>query len=116
MPFFYNAATSHDPAIRLASMINLATPCAVRAVASLGVAEQMAAGVHEVAYPVVHGRSFWDVLDVEANWRFLDELMLVQSEMTSPQVAELYDWSAVTEVVDVGGGSGGLACRDSSSW
>ncbi|MEO6504298.1 MAG: methyltransferase [Jatrophihabitantaceae bacterium] len=190
VPFFYDAATSsQDPGVRLASMINLATPYAVRVVATLRVAEQMAAGVHEVdaiaaavgadpdtlarllrylvhreffteerqghfdltdvsrllldrspggmgrwldlesiggrmdlafagllhsvrtgevAYPAVHGQSFWQDLDVEAHRRFIDELMLVQSEMTSPQVAELYDWSAVTDVVDVGGGSGGL--------
>lgn len=190
VPFFHDAATSlQDPALRLASMINLATPYAVRVVATLGVPEQLAAGVHdvdaiaaavgadpdtltrllrylvhrevfteepkghfgltdvsrllldrspggmgrwldlesiggrmdlafagllhsvrtgEVAYPVVHGQSFWDDLAVEAHRRFIDELMLVQSAMTSPQVAELYDWSAVTDVVDVGGGSGGL--------
>jgi SAM-dependent methyltransferase len=62
----------------------------------------------EVAYPVVHGRNFWEDLGFEVHRRFIDELMLVQSKMTSPQVAELYDWSAVTDVVDVGGGSGGL--------
>ena len=62
----------------------------------------------EVAYPVVHGRTFWEDLDLEAHRRFIDELMLVQGSRTSPQVAELYDWGAVTDVVDVGGGSGGL--------
>jgi hypothetical protein len=62
----------------------------------------------EVAYPVVHGRTFWEDLDSEVHRRFIDELMLVQGSRTSPQVAELYDWSAVTDVVDVGGGSGGL--------
>ena len=60
----------------------------------------------EVAYPVVHGRTFWQDLDAEAHRRFIDELMVVQGSRTSPQVAELYDWSAVTEVCDVGGGSG----------
>ncbi|HEX8304710.1 MAG TPA: methyltransferase [Jatrophihabitans sp.] len=188
MPFS-DPATSPDPATRLGSLINLATPFAVRVVASLRVAEQMASGVHdvdaiaaavgadpdaltrllrylvhqgvftedrpgqfdltdvsrllldrspagmgrwldlegmggrmdlsyvgllhsvrtgEVAYPVVHGRTFWEDLDVEKHRRFIDELMLVQGSRTSPQVTELYDWSAVNDVVDVGGGSGGL--------
>ncbi|HST46660.1 methyltransferase [Jatrophihabitans sp.] len=60
----------------------------------------------EVAYPVVHGLTFWEDLDAEEHRRFIDELMVVQGSRTSPQVAELYDWSAVTEVCDVGGGSG----------
>jgi hypothetical protein len=61
----------------------------------------------QAAYPVVHGRTLWDDLDLERR-RYLDELMLVEGSRTLPQVAELYDWSAVKDVVDVGGGSGGL--------
>jgi hypothetical protein len=60
----------------------------------------------EVAYPVVHGRTLWEELDSQRHRRFIDELMVVQGGITSPQVAELYDWGAVTEVCDVGGGSG----------
>lgn len=182
-----DAAVSPDAATRLRSMVNLATPFAIRVVASLGVADQIAAGVHdvtaiaaavdadpdalarlmrylvhqdvftedgkghfdltdisrelldrsaagmgrwldldtmggrmdlsytgllhsvrtgEVAYPVVHGRNLWEELDEPRHRRFIDELMKVQGHRTSPQVAELYDWSAVTEVCDVGGGSG----------
>lgn len=186
---FSDPASSSDPATRLRSLVNLATPFAVRVAATLGVADQMASGVHdvdaiavavgadpdalarllrylvhqgmftedragqfgltdlsrllldhspagmggwldleglggrmdlsylgllhsvrtgEVGYPVVHGRTLWEDLDEERHRRFLDELMFVQSVRTSPQVAELYDWSAVNDVVDVGGGSGGL--------
>ncbi len=184
-----DAAPSREVAARLRSLIDLATPFAIRVAASLRVAEQLEAGVHEVnalaaavdadpdalarllrylvhrevftegpqahfgltevsrmlldrspagmgrwldlepiggrmdlayngllhsvrtgevAYPVVHDRTFWEDLDNEVHRRFIDELMLVQGSRTSPQVAELYDWSAVTDVVDVGGGSGGL--------
>ena len=182
-----DAAASPDAATRLRSMVDLATPFAIRVVASLRVADQLAAGVHdasaiaaavdadpdaltrllrylvqqgvfaedekghfdltevsrelldrsaagmgrwldlaamggrmdlaytdllhsvrtgEVAYPVVHGRTLWEDLDDPERRRFIDELMMVQGSHTSPQVAELYDWGAVTEVCDVGGGSG----------
>ena len=60
----------------------------------------------EAAYPVVHGRTFWEELDDERHRRFIDELMIVQGGINWPQVVDLYDWSAVTEVCDVGGGSG----------
>lgn len=123
-----DVAPSPEVVARLRSLIDLATPFAIRVAASRGVAE-LEAGVHErdggrmylpyngllhsvrtgeVAYPVVHGRTFWEDLDAEPHRRFIDELMLVQGSRTSPQAAELYDWSAVTDVVDVGGGSGGL--------
>jgi hypothetical protein len=40
--------------------------------------------------------------------RYFDDLMASQQRQTAPQVAACYDWSAVTHVVDVGGGSGAL--------
>ena len=40
--------TSEEAAIRLRSMADLATPFGIRVVASLGVADQLAAGVHDV--------------------------------------------------------------------
>ena len=56
------------------------------------------------AYPLVHGRSFWDdlALNPELGAGF-DAFMGSGDE--SPFVAA-YDWSAVRHVVDVGGGNG----------
>ena len=58
------------------------------------------------AYPLVHGRGFWEDLaaDPELAARF-DRHM--SSGDVAPGVAA-YDWSAVGHVVDVGGGSGRL--------
>ena len=63
----------------------------------------------EPAYATVHGRTFWAELDAEPGYRrYFDELMMTQQHLTAPQVADLYDWSGVTRVYDVGGGSGAL--------
>ncbi|MCO1654752.1 acetylserotonin O-methyltransferase [Pseudonocardia humida] len=61
------------------------------------------------AYPRRYGRDFWADLDAapelrrsfdaQMNWRFREQ---------APQIARRFDWGRFTEVVDVGGGDGGL--------
>lgn len=184
------AGATQDPVAHLGALTDLATPFAVRVAATLGVAEHLAAGVHdldvlatavgadadalgrllrylthrdvftedkegffdltdtgrlliargddgqrnwldleglggrmdltytgllhsirtgEAAYATVYGASLWQELDADADSRrYFDDLMLSQQLRTAPQVATLYDWQAVNEVVDIGGGSGGL--------
>jgi len=57
------------------------------------------------AYPLVHGRGFWDDLssNVELGAGF-DELM--GSDGDPGPVVGLYDWTRIRHVVDVGGGMG----------
>lgn len=63
----------------------------------------------EPGYAVVHGRSLWEETDADpAHRQYFDELMRAEQRRTAPQVARLYDWSGATEVMDVGGGNGGL--------
>jgi SAM-dependent methyltransferase len=60
-------------------------------------------------FPAVHGRTLWEHLDEQSDQRrYFDELMLAQQLLTAPQVAQLYDWSGVRHVFDIGGGSGEL--------
>lgn len=61
------------------------------------------------SYTETFGRPLWE--DLEAHPRMsqsFNQLMAAQSESIWPELAEAYDWSAVREVVDVGGGSGTL--------
>lgn len=61
----------------------------------------------EPAYEQRYGRGFWADLgadpklrrtfDAQMNWRF---------QAQAPQIAERFDWSRFTEVLDVGGGDG----------
>lgn len=61
------------------------------------------------AYEVVYGRTFWSDLDAHPVYRrYFDDLMASQQAVTAPLVATLYDWSGVSHVYDIGGGSGGL--------
>lgn len=66
-------------------MINLATPNAARVVVSSGLAEQL-----------------WQDSGTQAHQRWVDESGPMRSEMPSAQIAELFDWTAVTDVVDGG--------------
>lgn len=63
----------------------------------------------EPAFPRHFGRGFWDDLaehpDRAASF---DALMGGQRAVEAPAVAAAYDWSALGEVVDVGGGDGSL--------
>jgi SAM-dependent methyltransferase len=60
-------------------------------------------------FAAVHGRTLWEDLDAHPDRRaYFDALMLTQQLLTAPQVARLYDWSAVGHVFDIGGGSGEL--------
>jgi len=56
------------------------------------------------AYPVVHGRGFWDDLAADAALGAGFDAFMGGGDLT-PFVAA-YDWSAVRHVVDVGGGTG----------
>jgi len=57
------------------------------------------------AYPLVHGRGFWDDLSLDAELSAgFDELM--GSDGDPGAVVGLYDWNGVRHVVDVGGGKG----------
>lgn len=61
-------------------------------------------------YTNAFGISVWE--DLGANPRIaesFDALMVQLSESLAPSLAEIYDWSRVRELVDVGGGSGTLA-------
>ncbi|MDQ1742050.1 MAG: 2,7-dihydroxy-5-methyl-naphthoate 7-O-methyltransferase [Pseudonocardiales bacterium] len=63
----------------------------------------------EPSYAVVHGRDYWSDLDARPEERaYFDELMRSQQLFTAPEVANLYPWSEVGSVTDVGGGSGHL--------
>ncbi|WP_433605779.1 methyltransferase [Dactylosporangium sp. CA-139114] len=63
----------------------------------------------EPGYAAVHGRTLWEDTDANpAHRRVFDELMRAEQRRTAPEVARLYDWSGVGEVMDVGGGNGGL--------
>ncbi|MFG2043813.1 methyltransferase [Dactylosporangium sp. NPDC048998] len=63
----------------------------------------------EPGYAAVHGRTLWEETDANpAHRRYFDELMRAEQRRTAPEVARLYDWSGVTDVMDVGGGNGGL--------
>jgi 2,7-dihydroxy-5-methyl-1-naphthoate 7-O-methyltransferase len=63
----------------------------------------------EAAYGTVHGRPFWADLDAHPELGdSFDALMADQQHHTAPQVAAIYDWTAVQHVVDIGGGDGGL--------
>ncbi|MEU7476414.1 methyltransferase [Lentzea sp. NPDC042327] len=61
------------------------------------------------AYGVVHGKDFWsDYRDDEALRVFFGATMAGFAWQTGPEVAARYDWSSVSSVVDVGGGTGAL--------
>ncbi|MER7078929.1 methyltransferase [Saccharopolyspora kobensis] len=56
------------------------------------------------AYPHRYGREFWGTspelrrsFDAQMNWRF---------QAQAPQIANRFDWSRFSEILDVGGGDG----------
>jgi 2,7-dihydroxy-5-methyl-1-naphthoate 7-O-methyltransferase len=49
---------------------------------------------------------YYDELERTGRWDSFDELMAAQVEANAREVAGAYDWSAVEQVVDVGGGTG----------
>jgi SAM-dependent methyltransferase len=59
------------------------------------------------AYPSVFGKNFWDDLsenpDLGASF---DTLMASERAKAATEIAETVDWSSITSVVDVGGGTG----------
>lgn len=61
------------------------------------------------AYGTVHGQDFWsDYRQDEALRVFFGSTMAGFAWQTGPEVARGHDWSAVSSVVDVGGGTGAL--------
>ena len=61
------------------------------------------------AYPEVFGCTFWEDLNAHPDLlASFDQLMRDNVEEIGPAVAAEFDWAAVSEVVDVGGGSGTL--------
>jgi 2,7-dihydroxy-5-methyl-1-naphthoate 7-O-methyltransferase len=63
----------------------------------------------EVAYTAQYGRTFWDDLDADPSWSAQFDAALARGvERRARDVAQAYDWAALGEVVDVGGGDGTL--------
>lgn len=63
----------------------------------------------EPAFPRRFGRGFWeDLAEHPERAASFDALMGRQLTSEAPSVAAAYDWSALGEVVDVGGGNGAL--------
>jgi SAM-dependent methyltransferase len=63
----------------------------------------------EPAFPRHFGRGFWeDLAEHPDRAASFDALMGQQLAAEAPSVAAAYDWSALGEVVDVGGGDGSL--------
>lgn len=61
----------------------------------------------EPSYHLLFGRSFWEDLDAEPDYRrSFDALMARRLGAQAEQVAAAYDWSGLGHVVDVGGGTG----------
>jgi hypothetical protein len=63
----------------------------------------------EVAYAALYGRTFWDDLDSDPSWSAQFDAALARGvDRRAREVAQAYDWAALGEVVDVGGGDGTL--------
>jgi hypothetical protein len=63
----------------------------------------------EVAYTARYGRTFWDDLDADPSWSAQFDAALARGvERRACAVAQAYDWAALGDVVDVGGGDGTL--------
>jgi hypothetical protein len=63
----------------------------------------------EVAYTAQYGGTFWDDLDADPSWGAEFDAALARGvERRAREVAQAYDWAALGEVVDVGGGDGTL--------
>lgn len=63
----------------------------------------------EPAYPRRYGRDFWADLDAEPTLRrSFDAQMSWRFTTQAAQIAQRFDWSRFTEILDVGGGDGKL--------
>ncbi|MCP2258522.1 Glyoxalase-like domain-containing protein [Streptoalloteichus tenebrarius] len=63
----------------------------------------------EAVYPRLFGRSFWKDLASEPDLgEGFNAMMGGTTATVAPRIAACYDWSAVAQVVDVGGGDGTL--------
>lgn len=61
------------------------------------------------AYPRRYGREFWTDLDAEHTLRkSFDAQMRWRFQLFATQIAERFDWSRFTDILDVGGGDGNL--------
>ncbi|ATL68971.1 methyltransferase [Nocardia terpenica] len=63
----------------------------------------------QAAYPRRYGRDFWsDLADTPALRESFDAKMTRRFQAIAPQIAQRYDWSRFTTIVDVGGGQGAV--------
>ncbi|MEV6488650.1 methyltransferase [Actinoplanes sp. NPDC051633] len=61
------------------------------------------------AYTAQYGRTFWDDLDADPSWSAQFDAALARGvTRRARDVAQAYDWAALGDVVDVGGGDGTL--------
>ena len=61
------------------------------------------------AYPQRYGREFWSDLDANPELRSsFDAQMNRRFQVQAPQIAERFDWSRFSEILDVGGGDGSV--------
>jgi hypothetical protein len=64
----------------------------------------------EAAYPKIFGRPVWEDLTDDMACAF-GALMASRAASFAPDVVSYYDWTAITHVVDVGGGAGLLLAK-----
>jgi SAM-dependent methyltransferase len=62
----------------------------------------------EPAFPRHFGRGFWEDLAEHPDRAASFDALMGRQEVAAPSVAAAYDWSALGDVVDVGGGDGSL--------
>ncbi|MGW4109283.1 methyltransferase [Actinosynnema sp. NPDC004786] len=95
-----------DHPAQLARFLDQANPWAERTDRAVpGLLESVRTGAS--AWPSVFGRPFWDDLAADAEFaKAFDEVMAVHAAVFGPAVARRWDWSGVTRLVDVGGGTG----------
>jgi hypothetical protein len=63
----------------------------------------------EAAYAAQHGSTFWADLDADPAWSAQFDAALARGvDRRAREVAQAYDWAALGDVVDVGGGDGTL--------
>lgn len=63
----------------------------------------------EAAFPVLHGRGFWEDVDSDPSRRSsFDDAMALDVAAWAPAIVAAYDWGTLGHVVDVGGGDGTL--------
>jgi 2,7-dihydroxy-5-methyl-1-naphthoate 7-O-methyltransferase len=68
------------------------------------------------AYAHRYGRDFWTDLDAQPELRrSFDAQMNWRFQVQAPQIAERFDWSRFSEILDVGGGDGAVLAAPRST-